>query len=266
MIKILNNAFKAIKEEIFLYPCLGLVSKKNSGCHKDMNYKTFLKSYKVLKAYLRNIYNNQNNITSFSDLNKIGIIYEQLMFKATNNINTHKGLIFAFGIFFYCYISRSSDEQEVLNKYISNFCKSLKQLDYNKINSIGAKLYIKHNVKSARHIAVEGYKVVFEILEFYKSNIANLKISQRYKNYFLLLKCVLAIEDTTLINKVGYDKYLNLKFEIQKNFDLIYTNNYDDMFYKTIYNFNNYAIKNNISPGGAADIFVILLFLIKEKY
>ena len=47
-----NVTIKAIYSELELYPSFGLVSHKDSGCHKDMNYETFVKSAFAIKKYI----------------------------------------------------------------------------------------------------------------------------------------------------------------------------------------------------------------------
>ncbi|ASP28336.1 triphosphoribosyl-dephospho-CoA synthase [Spiroplasma corruscae] len=265
MKKVLNNALKSIKTEITFYPCLGLVSKKNSGSHNDMNYKTFLKSYKILKQYLKEINNKFNTIKNFENLKNIGLKYEIEMFKKTNNINTHKGLIFALGIFYYCYITYNKKYNNLKN-YIKSFCKTLDNFDYKNINTYGSKLYLKYKVKSARHVACDGYSVVFDIYSFYKKKIKDLKLKHNYKLFFLLIKCCLEIDDTTLINKIGFNNYNKIKTKMNNILLLIDRDKFDKKFYLEIKEFNDYSIHRNISPGGAADILVLVLFLIKNKY
>ena len=97
---ITNITIKAIYSELELFPKFGLVSHKDSGCHKDMNYETFVKSTFAIKKYITQyIEEGLKHETDPHLLQKIGLQAEKNMFSATGNINTHKGLIFLLGVF-----------------------------------------------------------------------------------------------------------------------------------------------------------------------
>ncbi|MDI4567864.1 MAG: hypothetical protein E7Y34_02160, partial [Mycoplasma sp.] len=64
--KIIDFAYLAIIKEANFYPCLGLVSKKNNGIHKDMDINDFYLSAKVFKPYFLAIYSNYEDINQFS--------------------------------------------------------------------------------------------------------------------------------------------------------------------------------------------------------
>lgn len=101
--KIINWALECIRIEAFCYPCFGLVSAKDAGCHEDMDLNTLLLSQKTFRVYFKEIVDlimTESNL-NFELLKKIGLRQESRMFRATKNINTHKGLVFAFGIIFY---------------------------------------------------------------------------------------------------------------------------------------------------------------------
>lgn len=68
-----------------------------------MNIATFLKSSETFSIYFSAITKLalNNSQLDFVALRQLGREQEKRMFTATNNINTHKGLIFAFGILFY---------------------------------------------------------------------------------------------------------------------------------------------------------------------
>ncbi|MDV3143960.1 MAG: triphosphoribosyl-dephospho-CoA synthase, partial [Candidatus Phytoplasma australasiaticum] len=97
--KIIKIAVECIKTEVKTFPSFGLVSKKDSGCHKDMNFDMFLKSANTFFVYFEEIYDLviENEKIEFENLQKIGQKQEKIMFSVTKGVNTHKGLVFAFG-------------------------------------------------------------------------------------------------------------------------------------------------------------------------
>lgn len=246
----------AIKTEYTFFPSLGLVSKINAGSHKDMNYKTFKKSYKVFKPYFKEIDNRFYEINRFCVLKDIGFKYENLMFQLTDGINTHKGLIFCAGIFYYCY-KKSSLEKTDLQKTVAKFCQDLKQLErpQSKSDDLRKKYQIKHTID----YAIEGYEIVFDAYSFFKT----LNMPRKTKYFTLLIYLITTIDDSTLINKIGFEQWLNLKDQYKIVLNKLITNQFTK---REIISLNKEAIKNNISPGGCADIFALVLFLNKINF
>lgn len=261
----MNNLINVFLESIWLeintFPCLGLVSKENSGSHDDMDYHIFYKSYEIFEPYLNDITNNLSNINEFKDLQKIGLKYEKLMFQKTRNINTHKGLIFAVGIFYFALLKSDSNKNSVIN-FIKKFCQPLKE-QFNSNNSYGTVFTKKYNIKSARQTALDGYKVIFDIYDFYKNNIQHLLIDDNYKYFYLIIFITTIIDDTNIIKKIGFESFLKIKINFKNKLNnLISSPNYKN----EVSELNDYAISNNISPGGSADMFVLVSVLIKLNF
>ncbi|AHI52514.1 triphosphoribosyl-dephospho-CoA synthase [Spiroplasma culicicola] len=248
-----SQLLKAIKKEYSFFPSLGLVSKVNSGSHNDMNYKTFKKSFTIFKPYLIEIESSIDKINSFNDLKTIGYNFENQMFIKTNNVNTHKGLIFCIGIFYYCFLIHKINQVD-LKTTIIDFCQPLKKLQ---LNSNSYKLTKRYNLKHAIDNAIDGYQVVFESYSFFKN------LNNNYKLLALLLYISKKIDDTTLIQKIGYEKYLLVK----EDFNYLLNNILEKkLSKKEILKINQNYILQNISPGGAADLLVLVLFLKNINY
>ncbi|MDV3157515.1 MAG: triphosphoribosyl-dephospho-CoA synthase [Candidatus Phytoplasma australasiaticum] len=100
---LIKLALIAIETELLCYPSLGLVSINSCGSHQDMNFNLFMKSKETFGVYFYHIYNLVLSYKSlnFNKLRVLGVEQEKRMFEVTNNINTHKGLIFSFGIIYY---------------------------------------------------------------------------------------------------------------------------------------------------------------------
>ena len=123
----------ALLGEVYATPKPGLVDRRDTGAHRDMNYETFLRSTEAITPYLVEMfkrglvssYENDEltvekepadsqskyksmetkhtpNLSSrekvFLDIRKTGMEAEKAMYKATGNVNTHKGMIFTMGI------------------------------------------------------------------------------------------------------------------------------------------------------------------------
>ena len=256
-----SSALRAIKSEMESYPSLGLVSKVNSGSHDDMDINSFYKSYEIFPPYLQAIEKNLNTIKTFADLRTIGLMYEQMMLAQTNHINTHKGLIFALGIFYYSLL-KNTDKTKIIPE-IKTFCLPLKEDFKKNLNTKGFYWY-QQGINGARQTALDGYQVVFAAYDFYHQFLVPQQLAENEVNFTLLCYFLTHIQDTTLMSKIGINQY----DEVQNRTLILLTKlqtNYHQAI-PEIEAFNHWAIKNNVSPGGSADLLVLVDLLIFSNY
>lgn len=88
----------ALYEELHAYPKPGLVSFVDSGSHTDMDAKTFVRSLFALRPFFKEVALAGANGSGFDSLQKLGVLAESRMLKATGNANTHRGAIFTLGL------------------------------------------------------------------------------------------------------------------------------------------------------------------------
>lgn len=97
-------AHEAMLFEVAATPKPGLVDRATNGAHEDMDIFTFLRSAAALRhtfedfAALGAEKSAEDLPTLFSHLQAAGQSAERGMFAATDNINTHKGLIYSLGL------------------------------------------------------------------------------------------------------------------------------------------------------------------------
>ncbi|MBN2861482.1 MAG: citrate lyase holo-[acyl-carrier protein] synthase, partial [Sphaerochaetaceae bacterium] len=97
-------AQQALVQEVALTPKPGLVDGYDTGSHVDMDIQTFLRSATALGetffriAHTAMVCQDADLPTLFPVLRQIGIDGERSMFDATDNVNTHKGMIFSCGL------------------------------------------------------------------------------------------------------------------------------------------------------------------------
>jgi len=91
-------AVRSLHHELVLYPKPGLVSRVDNGSHTDMNALTFLRSLFSLRHYFYQIAVAGLEAAPFHRLQTLAISAEQRMLRATGDINTHRGAIFALGM------------------------------------------------------------------------------------------------------------------------------------------------------------------------
>lgn len=253
-------ALRAIKSEMENYPSLGLVSKVNSGSHDDMDINSFYKSYEIFPPYLQAIEKNLKAIKTFADLRTIGLRYEHMMFAQTNHVNTHKGLIFALGIFYS--LLKNTDKTKIIPE-IKNFCLPLKE-DFKKNLDTKGLLWYQQGINGARQTALDGYQVVFAAYDFYHQFLVPQKLAENEVNFTLICYFLTHIQDTTLMSKIGMNQYDEVQNRVLMLLSKLQTNYHQAT--QEIAAFNHWAIKNNVSPGGSADLLVLVDLLIFSNY
>ena len=102
--QIAELAYTALLSEARLSPKPGLVDSINNGSHKDMNLHTFEQSALALKPFFSHFVlegmktAEEPSSQILRKIRPLGLQAEQAMLQATEQINTHKGAIFAFGL------------------------------------------------------------------------------------------------------------------------------------------------------------------------
>ncbi len=260
---ILSKTISSIYFELDLYPKFGLVSRHDSGCHKDMDSNTFVESIFALKTYLKEfIQYGVNNIDDPLKLREIGLNAERAMLRVTMNVNTHKGLIFALGAFLPAFTKAILKQEDIEDiqaeiKYvsetvISNYYEGIEEKE-NK--SHGDEIYLKHGLKGIRGEALNGFNKIFDSPSYLEK--PNINKFHEYLIYFMSV-----LDDTTIVHKTNFLTLTEVKYtfkELIKNGG--YTNNIEE-----IQKISDEYIKRSISPGGSADLLVLKIVFEELKY
>ena len=94
-----ESAVAALMQELEAYPKPGLVSRRDSGAHSDMDFELMCRSAQALFHPLANIAAAGRLARPFSSsLIPLGLAAEREMLRATGGINTHRGAIFTIGM------------------------------------------------------------------------------------------------------------------------------------------------------------------------
>lgn len=101
---IADLAVRSLLREVETTPKPGLVDRRNSGSHADMDIHTFYASAEALRSYFRTCVELGRDTAknpaeeAFAALRKAGLQAEEAMYRATGGVNTHKGAIFTMGL------------------------------------------------------------------------------------------------------------------------------------------------------------------------
>lgn len=228
-----NALLNSVESELSRKRGYGCVSYTSPGSHNDMDYRTFLNSANAIVEKLKVI--KPFDYSNFSNLKKFGLEVEKAMFKATNGINTHKGLIFLL-LFIYREWLVETPYHDIPSS-IKIFSKDLKNDYINPINS--AKLH-NFGLNDIRTFPLSGYEFIFDFINLTKID-TNL-CDEDKKTLYLLSH----IDDTTTVKRSNIETLRFLQ-DKSKNTLKNYTESSADEL-------NKYYIQNNISSGGVADV------------
>ncbi len=91
-------AVAALYDELALDPKPGLVSFVDSGSHRDMDARAYLRSLFALRHAFPALAALGAGDAPFARLERAGIDAEARMLRATGGVNTHRGAIFSLGL------------------------------------------------------------------------------------------------------------------------------------------------------------------------
>lgn len=244
-------AVQSIKAELDTTPKPGLVDKADNGAHSDMDYNLMLKSIYSLHPYFTKLsclaYNE--DVINIDKIKTIGIEAEKQMLFTTNGVNTYKGALFSMGLVLYAasYLCQQRDkvQEQQLQKTIKLLSSKFSQPD----DTHGKKVIEKHNIKGALNSAIDGYTLLFdEWLPFFIKHK-----NEEHSLIKLLLFIMTNLDDTNIYYRKGEEVVAHVKQQAQEILD--------DFSIDRVEKLNKEFVKENISPGGAADMLSLTLFI-----
>ena len=265
-----QTALKAMISEVSTFPSFGLVSPISTGAHKDMDYYTFLNSAIAITPYLKEMfkigYNFHEPKYVFNAIRDIGKLCEEKMFEATNNINTHKGMIFLMGVTIASigksiYEGKSfEDIKYIIKSMVENILDDFKDLDKKENLTHGERLYLEYGFTGIRGQVKDGLSVLFDnIIDKYIDS--PLKENDLYTQ--ILIELMSRVEDSTIVYRHNIDTLRKVQHDSKELLKIggVYT----EEGRKTCNQLEDLYIKNNISPGGCADLLAVSILLMDIK-
>jgi holo-ACP synthase/triphosphoribosyl-dephospho-CoA synthase len=270
-------ACKALMYEVMTTPKPGLVDMTNNGSHKDMNIYTFIDSSSILTTHFRDFvlagieFYRDEPEKLFERIRYLGMKAEEDMFKATSNINTHKGLIFSLGIICtalgYLYANNKpleTDSISEMSKKMTVFLlKDFENVTKKNAKTYGEKLYADYNITGIRGEAANGFSSVIKYgLPVLKDLIVK-DLSLNDAGALTLLNLIANVKDTNVISRSDILTQAKVQKDIQ---NFINQNKLENISTNYIENLDKQFIDMNISPGGCADLLAItyMLYFIEE--
>ncbi|WCE32453.1 triphosphoribosyl-dephospho-CoA synthase CitG [Vibrio sp. SCSIO 43137] len=278
-------AYNAMLKEARLTPKAGLVDSVSQGAHTDMDISTFVASSEALKPYMLEfvcVGYQSAHITAenlLPQLRKTGLQAEQAMLKATQGVNTHKGMIFTMGLICgaagWLQGNKQAFSSADIRPVIVDMCRHLvrdelvRKKNNGKNNedspvSAGERIFAEHDITGIRGEASQGYPVIFKCsLPFYRQAMAKHNDEHLALSY-TLLKLMAENCDTNLIHRGGLEGLAYVKQQSAKYLKRNYSGT--DELNKSIEAFDQKLINRHLSPGGSADLLAAtwLLYQLDE--
>jgi holo-ACP synthase/triphosphoribosyl-dephospho-CoA synthase len=269
-------AVEAMLMEAACTPSPGLVDTDNSGAHQDMDFFTFISSSSALTgAMLRCAAAGWNHREGDADLlpvlRQIGIAGELAMFQTTQDVNTQKGLLFLLGIL--SAAAAMSIRQDPARRAadiflrVSMICEGIVERELGRLRlekqphklTAGERLYLEQGVTGIRGemeaglpgIRMHGLPALRQALE------QGLTLNDSLVHS--LIHLMLAVEDSTVLNRHGMSGLLVVKQEARQAVDA--GGMLTAAGRKHILEMDKLFIAKNISPGGVADLLAATYFI-----
>lgn len=265
---------KSIIYEVMVSPKPGLVDRYNSGSHSDMDVFTFIDSAISLNDYFYHCtrlgyeFNGVDCTEILTSIRPIGIEAEKYMFRATNEVNTHKGLIFSLGIiaastgFLFKIKNHIYFDENEISKLVMEITKGLsselKEAHNKEQLTYGEKLYKKYGVKGIRGEVESGFDTV---LKYSLPVLERLMDENKYCINDILMNVLLNLmantEDSNILGRQNMETLTYVKEISQKALEL--GGYFTSKGKGYIENMDKEFIEKNISPGGSADLLAITI-------
>ncbi|RVU70770.1 MULTISPECIES: triphosphoribosyl-dephospho-CoA synthase [Lactobacillus] len=266
--KITQNALKALLYEVVTNPKPGLVDPADVGSHPDMDVYLFIDSSLSIENYFSQAvkigsrFDGGDLREMFAQLRQAGIDAEKAMFKATNNVNTHKGAVFSLGLFVcaaaYCRGHENDDEFAVIQQMTAGLVKhDLGQ----KHETAGEQQFLKYGKGGVRAEAEAGYPLVRDVaLPFLAQTSGDL--NSRLLD--TLMKIVSQIEDSNLIKRAGNLEVIPWAHEQAEKY-LCLGGYQTEAGKELLLELNRIFKEKNYSLGGSADLLILTIFMGFER-
>ena len=282
---IAHLATQALQAELDTTPKPGLVDKDNNGAHRDMDYALMQHSIDTLHPYFVKLalLGCADALPTHTSIRDIGIEAEKAMLSATNGVNTHKGALFSMGLAVVAAAHEerkiAANEEQILKErnggedVLVSLQTTIKALaasfpDTSGTHGSKAKLLSKGTtaIKGALDNAREGYEMLFaEWLPFY---IERRKERDAHTLHKTLLRIMCNLDDTNVIYRTDLATAEEVKQEARALLDSFSKAHTAEDKEKRIAaellalkDMDKRNTARNISPGGAADMLSLTIFI-----
>lgn len=267
-------ATQALLEEVCVTPKPGLVDCANTGSHRDMDLFTFLRSASALTPYWARCVETGMETAAeppgaaFQALRQAGRAAERTMFAATGGVNTHKGAIFTLGLL--CGAAGRlwrpegpCRDPERLLEQCAALARTPWEADFSPLragappSTAGERLYLSQGLTGIRGEAARGLPGVRDrALPALRRALAAGR-SRNDAGAIALLHLIASVEDTNMTARGGPEAARAARTACAA---VLEREALPSM--ETIAELDRDFIRQNLSPGGCADLLSAAFFLL----
>ena len=261
--------------EVYTTPKPGLVDRNNNGAHRDMDVKLFELSTETLEPFFvefavtgRELYEEAPE-DILRCIRPIGIRAERAMLAATGGVNTHKGMIFSLGILAtaagYC-IARSGRRPVSLDGILKTAggiaapawkhdFRNMALEEYH-IPTAGEKQFRQYGIGGIRKEAADGFPSVVQHAWPILANALDREIDWNQAGAMALLSLIANVTDTNMVKRSSVEEAESLRERVKAMLE-----DPAGVTESQVLELDQEFIRNNISPGGCADLLALTYFL-----
>lgn len=242
-------AERALRLELDTTPKPGLVDRQDNGAHKDMDYALMSKSISALRPYLTRLAVESAKDIDPAKIKEIGIEAEKAMLKATGGVNTHKGALFCIGLSVAAAsclaCSTGAVEAYSFKELVSRAASEIPSAR----GTHGAEAKRSFKVGGALENARAAYSELFtDWLPYYRSLEGD-----PFRCHKTLLHIMTTLDDTNILHRRGAEGLAHAEAEAARLLE--------DFSESGLSSLNKDFIRENISPGGSADMLSLTIFI-----
>lgn len=242
-------AERALRLELDTTPKPGLVDRQDNGAHKDMDYALMSKSISALRPYLTRLAVESAKDIDPAKIKEIGIEAEKAMLKATSGVNTHKGALFCIGLSVAAAsclaCSTGSVDAYSFKELVSRAASEIPSAR----GTHGAEAKRSFKAVGALENARAAYPELFaDWLPYYRSLECD-----PFRCHKTLLHIMTTLDDTNILHRRGAEGLAHAEAEAARLLE--------DFSESGLSSLNKDFIRENISPGGSADMLSLTIFI-----
>lgn len=244
-------ATMALQSELDTSPKPGLVDTIDAGAHQDMDYNLMCRSIRALHPHFVALaqLGYQEKLPTSEEIRRLGLEAEREMLLATDNVNTHKGALFAMGLVLIAaahnYYIRGVIQEQPLRADICRLAADFPAPQ----GTHGDAVRRQYNVGGALAQAAAGYTDLFADWLPYLRKLKG----DTFAAHKTLLYIMTTLDDTNILHRKGAQVASEVKEEART-----LLSNFSEA---ALIKLNQRYIKENISPGGSADILSLTFLL-----
>ena len=242
-------AERALRLELDTTPKPGLVDRQDNGAHKDMDYALMSKSISALRPYLTRLAVESAKDIDPAKIKEVGIEAEKAMLKATGGVNTHKGALFCIGLSVAAAsclaCSTGAVEAYSFKELVSRAASEIPSAQ----GTHGAEAKRSFKAVGALENARAAYPELFaDWLPYYRSLEGD-----PFRCHKALLHIMTTLDDTNILHRRGAEGLAHAEAEAARLLE--------DFSESGLSSLNKDFIRENISPGGSADMLSLTIFI-----